>query len=81
MDFLASLYVQGEQTYSIEDGDNIVSVTVDRTVYDDDWELSIREKFPPDWRYIHKYITFILIISCLCCTFFPINLFLYQPER
>ena len=48
MDFLASLYVQGEQTNSIEDGDKIVSVTVDRTMYDDDWELSICEKFPHD---------------------------------
>ena len=61
MDFLASLYVQGEQTYSIEDGDKIVSVIVDRTMYTlspeamkmfedihDDWELSICEKFPHD---------------------------------
>ena len=52
MDFLASLYVQGEQTYSIEDGDKIVSVIVDRTMYTlspevmkmfedihDEWEL------------------------------------------
>ena len=61
MDFLASLYVQGEQTYSIEDGDKIVSVIVDRTMYTlspeamkmfedihDDWELSRCEKFPHD---------------------------------
>ena len=48
MDFLASLYVEGEQTYSIEVGDKILSVTVDRTMYDDDWELSICEKCPHD---------------------------------
>ena len=61
MDFLASLYVQGQQTYSIEDGDKIVSVIVARTMYalspeamkmfediQDDWELSICEKFPHD---------------------------------
>ena len=61
VEFLASLYVQGEQTYSIEDGEKIVSVIVDRTMYTlspeamkmfedihDDWELSICEKFPHD---------------------------------
>ena len=61
MDFLASLYVHGEETYSIEDGEKIVSVIVDRTTYTlsseamkmfedihDDWELSICEKFPHD---------------------------------
>ena len=61
VDFLAILYLQGEQTYSIEDGDKIVSVIVDRTMYalspeamkmfediQDDWELSICEKFPHD---------------------------------
>ena len=61
VEFLASLYVQGEQTYSIEDGEKIVSVIVDRTMYTlspeamkmfedihDDWELSICKKFPHD---------------------------------
>lgn len=61
VEFLASLYVQGEQTYSIEDGEKIVSLIVDRTMYTlspeamkmfedihDDWELSICEKFPHD---------------------------------
>ena len=82
MDFLASLYFQGEQTYSIEDGDKIVSVIVDRTMYTlspeamkmfenihDDWEQSICEKFPHDFLIGGIYTNvYILIISCLCCT-------------
>lgn len=61
VDFLANLYIGGEETYTIEDGEKVVSVLDDRTMYalspeamsifesiHDDWELGICEKYPHD---------------------------------
>ena len=61
MDFLAEQYIEGEQTYTIEEGEKVVSVIVDRTMYSlspeamelfekihDAWELDICEKYPHD---------------------------------
>ena len=59
VDYLATLYIEGEQTYTIEDGEKVVSVMVDRKMYalspeamklfenlHDEWELNICEKYP-----------------------------------
>ena len=59
--YLATLYIEGESTYTIEDEDKITSVFVDRTIYTlnpeamevfesihDDWEVNICEKYPHD---------------------------------
>ena len=59
--YLATLYIEGESTYTIEDEDKINSVFVDRTVYTlnpeamevfesthDYWEVNICEKYPHD---------------------------------
>ena len=61
VDYLATLYIEGEQTYTIEDGEKVVSVMVDRKMYalspeamelfenlHDEWELNICEKYPHD---------------------------------
>ena len=33
VDYLATLYIEGEQTYTIEDGEKVISVMVDRKMY------------------------------------------------
>ena len=61
MEFLADQYIEGEETYTIEEGEKVVSVIVDRTMYSlspeamelferihDAWELDICEKYPHD---------------------------------
>jgi len=61
VDFLATLYIEGENTYTIEDGNKIVSVIVDRKLHrlsreamalfeakHDEWELNICKKYPHD---------------------------------
>lgn len=58
---MATLYIEGEDSYTIEDSDKIVSVVVGRKKYalsnnamkmfeniHDEWELSICEKYPHD---------------------------------
>ncbi|XP_044169844.1 uncharacterized protein LOC122953907 [Acropora millepora] len=61
VEFLAEQYIEGEETYTIEEGEKVVSVIVDRTMYSlspeamelferihDAWELDICEKYPHD---------------------------------
>ena len=61
VDFLAEQYIEAEQTYTIEEGEKVVSVIVDRTMYSlspeamelferihDGWKLDICEKYPHD---------------------------------
>ena len=61
VDHLATLYIEGEHTYTIEDSEKVVSVMVDRKVYAlsaedmemfeniyDEWELNICEKYLHD---------------------------------
>jgi hypothetical protein len=61
VEFLAELYTEGETTYTIEEGDRVTKVIVDRLQFDlstearnqfelihDEWELSVCEKYPHD---------------------------------
>ena len=61
VDYLATLYIEREHTYTIEDSEKVVSVMVDRKMYarpaeamemfeniHDEWELNICEKYPHD---------------------------------
>ena len=61
MNFLTHLYIEGEDSYTIEDEDKMTSVEVYRKKYilsqeainsfeqiHDEWELSICEKYPHD---------------------------------
>ena len=61
VDYLATLYIEGEHTYTIEDSEKVISVLVDRKKYTlsaeamemfenihDEWELNICEKCPHD---------------------------------
>lgn len=61
MDFLTDLYIDGEDTYAIEEGDRLRTVIVDRNKYEltaealknfeavhDEWEMNICEKHPHD---------------------------------
>ena len=59
--FLATLYIEGEKRYSIEEDKKVTTVIVERTKYQlseegmdlfesihDDWELEICKKYPHD---------------------------------
>lgn len=61
VNFLANLYVEGEESYSIEDDEKITSVEVKRKKFHlneealdcfetihDDWEMNICQKYPHD---------------------------------
>ena len=61
VNFLTQLYIEGEDSYTIEDEDKMTSVEVYRKKYilsqeainsfeqiHDEWELSICEKYPHD---------------------------------
>ena len=61
VEFLAVLYTEGETTYTIEEGERVTKVIVDRIQFTlseearsqfegvhDEWELSICEKYPHD---------------------------------
>lgn len=61
VDFLAELYTEGETTYTIEEGERVTKVIVDRLEFilspeahcqfegiHDEWELSVCEKYPHD---------------------------------
>lgn len=70
---MATLYIEGEKTYTIEDSEKVVSVMVDRKMYalspeamdmfeniHDEWELNICEKYPHDLLIEGTYVTIIL---------------------
>ena len=61
MDFLTDLYIDGEESYSVEEDEKITTVFVRRKQYTlsqdalsefenihDDWEMSICQKYPYD---------------------------------
>ena len=61
LEFLAKLYIQGEETYSIEEDKKVVTVIVERKKYQltqeamdlfeevhDNWELEVCKKYPHD---------------------------------
>lgn len=76
--FLADLYVEGESTYVLEQGEKMANVMVKkRTEYklspdamaafeakhDDDWEINICQRYPHDPLIGGKYMSF--NVSCL----------------
>ena len=61
VEFLARLYSKGEETYTIEEGDRVTKVIVDRQIFKlteealqqfevvhDEWELTVCQKYPHD---------------------------------
>lgn len=61
VEFLTDLYIDGEESYSVEEGDKMTTVFVERKQYSlsqdalsefenihDEWEMSICQKYPHD---------------------------------
>lgn len=57
VEFLAEQYIEGEETYTIEEGEKVVSVIVDRTMYSLSPEaMGLFERIHDAWELICYYL-------------------------